>query len=257
MRVALITVHGIGTQGPDFANDFEAAVRAEVLDQRPKLNDDLKFFPAFWQGAIQPEETADDLKISKLPWKRARSLMLSYAADALAYQPSSAHDCYARVNAQLDLALCAAAEWVGEDGVLVIVAHSLGTIVMSNFVWDAQNPGSDGNESYIPSEQAKQALTRIEGVFTLGCPLMVWSLRYDGGGIPISVPFWRNVFSPYDVIGYPIKQINSAYAALPGAQDVQLAVGPWWDRYTPISHIHYLDDSRVIQMVADKIVGLG
>ncbi|MGL1395333.1 hypothetical protein ACSTI7_23310, partial [Vibrio parahaemolyticus] len=69
---------------------------------------------------------------------------------------------------------------------------------------------------------------------------------------PIKVPKWINIYSPNDVIGYPLKGINNSYAAAP-IQDMEMNVGGWLARWNPMSHIAYFDDRKVLDLIANTI----
>lgn len=235
MKLAVVTVHGIGAQKPDFADLFHARLQ--------KLVPGLMCFSGYWQGALEPRERADELKLKA---GALRHLMLSYAGDAIAYQPSSSTGCYEDIHETLDDALARANLVVGKEGKIVIVAHSLGTVVLSNFLYDLQNPGCDGDKLFHASQGALMAVSKLRGIVTLGSPILLWSLRYEKGGVAIKVPKWVNIYNPADVIGYPMNSINETYAYV---EDQKLRVGGLLTRFTPACHTTYFDDRRVIDRV--------
>ena len=104
--------------------------------------------------------------------------------DGVAYQPvpgnadpyDQIHQLVANVLGELDAA-------AGPDAPLSIIAHSLGAVIASNFVWDAQH-------GTLPTPTASP-LGRCETLtnfYTMGSPLAIWGLRYPDFGDPIAVP---------------------------------------------------------------------
>jgi hypothetical protein len=87
----------------------------------------------------------------------------------------------------------------GCDAPLFIVAHSLGTVIASNYLYDLQ---------YIPEKTPDTIKTKIghsplergetlTSFYSFGSPLALWSLRYADFDQPITVP------SPLLVQHYP------------------------------------------------------
>jgi hypothetical protein len=180
--------------------------------------------------------------------------MLEFVGDATAYQLSGNKlDFYANVHARLDSVLSDISDWLANEGKLIWVAHSLGTIISDNFIWDAQNIDSEGNLHHQASVKALDALSKLDTLYTMGSPLLIWSLQRDGGGDPVKIKNWVNIYSPCDIIGYPLKDINDNYKNNTSIVDVPLSVGNLLAHFTPMSHMAYLTDDRVIQIIADEI----
>jgi hypothetical protein len=112
---------------------------------------------------------------------------------------------------------------------------------------------STGNNLYVCTEAALKAIGRIRTLYTCGCPIYLWSVRYDNGGLSINVREWKNIYSPYDVIGWPLKPINTDYGKA-AIEDISMMVGSWWSRWTPMSHGWYLDSKKMQKMVVDSVI---
>ena len=228
---------------------------------------EVKCFANLWKTATQPSEEAlyERLKKRKPKWNLLRQFMVKFVGDALSYQvPSSGgtfkplelsptNEAYPDVHQRLDDTLKAAQEWLGEEGELVIVSHSLGTIVANNFIWDVTHPDSAGAKVFVASDEAKAALKKLQLLVTLGSPLALWSLQWEDQGDPISVENWINVWCPTDIIAYPIKDINPAYGAKANYQDVRMYVGGALTFWNPGSHVMYMDSQKVVNMIASSI----
>jgi hypothetical protein len=132
----------------------------------------------------------------------------------------------------------------------------LGTVIVNNFIWDAQNEGSVGAASYDPSEPGSKFLAQLGALYTLGSPIAVWSLKYPDGGDPISLPqhcVWRNIYCPSDIIGWPVRGINDKYARVRNLTDYRMWVGGLLSRWNPMSHLGYTGNKRVRSMIVADI----
>ena len=84
-------------------------------------------------------EASSELHFEENPLRygRLRDFMVHFTADAVAYQPSphdrSAYDAIHEVVAE---SLAALAERAGPRAPLCVVAHSLGTVIASNYLYD-------------------------------------------------------------------------------------------------------------------------
>lgn len=158
--------------------------------------------------------------------------MIGLSGDGIAYQPlpGNNHDFYDQTHQVVAAELGTSATQAGGDAPLTIVAHSLGTVIASNFIWDAQH-----SRTITPATGASP-LSRCETLtnyYTLGSPLAIWSLRYPDFGEPILVPSpqsvdpgeWVNFFDDDDVIAYPLQVLNARYDAV--VQDREVNVGGW------------------------------
>jgi len=252
-KVGILYVHGIGTQGVNFA-ERDIAAMSRMLGENAEQ---VAFSSYCWQSLIEPRERELMCKNPRLKCKLLRKLLASYGGDALCYQPRHGTDSfYKETHLELDKALLELSGKIADDGRLVIVSHSLGTIIVNNFIWDHQNSDSIGAASYSPSGTL---LDRMSFLYTLGSPLAVWSMRYPNGGKPIDLPdscLWRNIYSPTDIIGWPIKNINKEYAALDGAHDFQMWVGGPLTFWNPASHIVYAENKKVLRMIAEDVMSL-
>jgi len=129
-----------------------------------------------------------------------RWLVTHYLGDAITYEARpSDRELYDRVHQIVAAALHELAEEAGENAPLCIIAHSLGSVVISNFMWDLQvaagvHPRRAGHEpvaEHVAAELGDTPLERGETLawlYTLGSPLALWSQRYDEFGEPVAVP---------------------------------------------------------------------
>lgn len=252
-KVGILYVHGVGTQGHNFADRDIALVR-KMLGAHAEH---VAFSSYCWQWLIEPRERELMNKNPQVCWRFLRRLLASYGGDALCYQPRHGLDSfYKEAHKGLDEALLLLKHKMTSDAKLVIVAHSLGTIIVNNFIWDYQNENSVGAASYEPEGHV---LDKLKVLYTLGSPLAIWSMRFPDGGTPITLPnqcIWRNIYSPSDIIGWPIRTINSAYLTMPNLRDFRMWVGSVLTRWNPASHLAYVRNKKVVKMIANDVIRL-
>ena len=206
-----------------------------------------------------------------------RWLIVHYLGDAISYQAGAVdRDLYDGVHRRVATAVHELAVDTGGDAPLCVVAHSLGTVVTSNFFYDLQaaqglHPTREKKIMVAPMVAAELGDTPLERgetlawLHTLGSPLALWAQRFPDFGDPLTVPHpalarshprvegsWVNVWDPDDVIASPLRPLNSRYGDAV-AEDRTVRVAPWWLGWTPLVHPYYWNDLRVITPIATSL----
>jgi hypothetical protein len=256
-RVAFCLIHGIGAQRRTWADDFVREVRRTVELRWPGV--DVYPLVVWWAPITQRYEDVLTRRYRNgLGWRWLRQLVIGYGGDVIAYQAPSRRDVpppwtYRAVHGRVDRRL----RWLqdqlgaspGNAVPLVTVAHSLGSVIFSDFVYDAQ--AADGTAAL----RTRYGLS-LQGLFTLGSPIALYALRYPHLGFdrPIALEAggtWVNALYRADVIGYPLGPAGPAYAA--AVRDWVLPTR-WWPCYwTPVAHLAYWSDRRLIDRVAAEL----
>lgn len=246
MRVAILTIHGVGEQKPGFANDFHQALVARLV-HNTKL--EVGCFELEWQHLIEPQEDKMKEDLSSLNWDLTRYFALSYVGDVIAYAKDTSF--YKNVHSELNQKLIEVNNWLGDDGKLYIVGHSLGTIIAFNFIYNLQNVEAMGNKIFRAT--STDHMDKLECLFTFGSPLYIYSLQKDHGGSPINVKRWINVYSGFDVIGYPVRTINEEFASASYIEDKKVLCGGLLSFWNPLSHGTYLESKKIQKFIAGVI----
>ena len=267
-RVAVAVIHGIGGQEASFADEMVEATRRafhRLVPEAPR--DALVFAPVHWAPVLQygQDELARRVRSEhELNWNWLRDVMISFVGDGVAYEPT-AHDrrVYDAIHAVMARALHRLALDAGADAPLCVVAHSLGSVIASNYLYDLGKPElvSDEVRAHMTDGPLERGET-FTHFFTMGSPLAIWALHHEGFGCPLTVPStalsahhphlsggWLNFFDRDDVISYPLRQLNEAYAEAV-TEDVGVNVGGLIDRKTPLSHNGYATDEHVVDRMA-------
>jgi hypothetical protein len=278
--VAVAIVHGIGRQKEDFASAIIQHLRMRVrqqLGEDPQEAPRFFFQPVYWAPVLQNEE--DELwgrlrKGGSLGWTGLREFMVDFAADAIAYQPiPGRRDAYDKVHAVFADSLRNLAQQAGPRAPLCVISHSLGTVIACNFFYDLQ---AHSSEKPLIAQSVRQKLgdaplacgETLTLFYTMGCPVALWSLRYDNFGKPIHVPSpklrshyanltgeWVNFYDTADVIGYPLKELNADYR-VEVTSDCPVRVGGPLTFWNPLSHVAYFGDTDVLGPIAEGLVGV-
>ena len=275
-KIAVAIIHGIGSQTPDFADEtitelterFARIIRTQSQD--PAAEVVMK--PVYWALELQDNENELWSRLRKggeLDVLSLRRFMVNFAADAIAYQPApKERDAYDRIHARVAAVLNELAAAAGPTAPLCVLAHSLGTVIASNYFYDlAKQARKKLLGRKVLKEMDDTPLERGETLtclYTFGSPIALWSLRYADFGSPIAVPSpkltthhpalapaaeWINFYDEDDVIGYPLRTLNDAYKAAVKA-DVQVNAGGLLSSWNPLSHNGYWTDNDVTAPIA-------
>ncbi len=123
-----------------------------------------------------------------------------------------------------------------------MIAHSLGTVISSDFVYDQLKGTGVLHQRFL-----------FSNFFTLGSPIALFALQY---GIelfksPIRLECkdgkWINIFDLDDPVAYPLKNLNQAYDAAVNV-DYEVNTGGFG-----ISHTRYFQNQIVQELIAQKL----
>ena len=211
--LGIFVVHGIGIQQPDFADDFIAEMQ-ERLHALGIAADTIQWEPAYWADLLNDRERHlwDTLaRDHDLDWITVRQFFINFFGDAIAYQrePGQPPDMYHQVHQRMHDHLVHLRTALGQqDAPLVIIAHSLGSVIMSNYIWDEQTGQGLGTTPFARMET-------LAGLVTFGSPIPLFTLGLNDivsiAFPPLGLPAplhghaqWLNFFDADDVLGYPL-----------------------------------------------------
>jgi len=128
----------------------------------------------------------------------------------------------------------------GDKESVTIIAHSLGTVIASDFIWDRQDKKDFGD-------------FKLDNFFTMGSPIALFALRWGSElfSKPIRVDdpngCWINILDKDDPIAYPLKGLNKEYynAVL---EDKEVNVGS-----LGVAHVMYWGNEEVHKIIAHKL----
>ncbi|MBI2884656.1 MAG: hypothetical protein HYY15_00610 [Candidatus Omnitrophica bacterium] len=264
MRHVIIFVHGIGEQVTACPEGFSEAVRsafAASVHRRagtPPPDDALVWDDVYWADVTQPDQ--EGLKRRLGIHGRLREFLVGSLGDVVAYSTLPyPPDKYGAIQERFTQAVERAGQLAqeGTEVWLTVIAHSLGTVIASDGIYNLQKSGQ------FPERMV------FGNFFTLGSPIALYGLRYglDRFTKPLRPKVWINAAFPQDLIGYPLKPLNDAYAEAV-TEDLRLTPGggTCWGRAVEqavlacipylgalLSHSWYFTDRRVIGRIADTL----
>ena len=264
--LAVAIFHGMGAFDGNFANsligeiDRRLARRFGGTAEAPQI----VYQPVQWGDVLEPNQAELLRKIlgdPSLGWRKLRSVLVTALGDAIAFHPTpdnrkdydSVRD---RVREQLSVLSNAA----GPDAPLCLIAHSFGSIVATNYLISCQNAETASYEDDSPLVHGRTLATLI----TLGSPLALWSLRSTDYGEPLRLPAaglraqypllegaWLNLYDSNDVLGYPLRNLNAAFAE--AVLDLPVKTAGPLASWSPFSHFGYWDNETVISTIVASL----
>jgi len=274
IKLAILVVHGMGSQTRD---GFEKSTGKMIGLISGALRDggvdpgEAAWKCGYWGDILQDHE--DKLlrrfEWSRLDWKWLRHFVIDNLGDAVAYQrlPCKPDDFYYQIHGRLHRELLELRAATGNQDVpLLVMAHSLGSYIMSNYIWDRQSANQKGKPDPLGGTPFERMET-LATIVTFGCNIAVLSLSlnpYIGLAFPpkeLPPPMaaearWLNFYDPDDVLGYPVKPLCTDYGANQKIEDHCIQVGGIASGWNPWSHDKYWTDSKFIQPAAKQIAAL-
>ncbi len=270
MKLGVLLVHGIGIQGPDWAEGIIRGLRDAVaqelahettLQNPPSVDDMVAIEPAYWEGILRVREErlrslleagerANAGAIGQGIWRqlwhwfrrKEYAFIADYLCDIIGYLHPETQKIIQEELSRALSRLISQSPTQNEPVCLTVVSHSLGTVIASDYIWDTAKA------------KARQNQWLLENLFTVGSPLALFSLKFGGPEEfkkPIRVETehgrWINIYDPDDPVGMPLHALNEAYAQSVH-EDVAVDAGPYL-----LSHAHYFARSSTLRIIGRKL----
>ncbi|MFD2365060.1 hypothetical protein [Pseudoduganella sp. GCM10020061] len=272
-EVAFIVVHGMGETPPSYADKIFAEVERRV----PRSKAHIAMGSVYYQKILQDNETEVWNRVSRhapVNYDHLRRFLLYGFGDAAGLENGKEFDHSPYEMAQLDIArtLLGAREHFATNPRLVLLTHSLGCQVMSNYIYDAQkSEHSRVNlgiwkdiQRFAFAISGRPELTRDEiaflradtctGWISTGCNIPIFVAAHKNMlVIPIRRPNdafrWLNIYDPDDVLGWPLQPLSPGYRDLVEDRVINAGAGmiDWvLKSWNPLSHQAYWGSDEVL-----------
>src|SRR5689334_13880500 len=216
--IGVLVVHGMGTATADFWRPLARAVD-DRLEELGVARGSVAWQPGHWAQHLDASE--EEL------WRRARQggamdfaslrrFVLTALGDAVAYRrvDDGGADVYGAIHESIRGHLRTLRATLGADRPLVVIAHSLGSVIMSDFIWNAQHP----NEHTI-GRAPFECMQTLAGLVTFGSTLPLFSLAVQPivaiefpprelAGPLRAAAKWYNYYDRDDVLGWPLRTLS-------------------------------------------------
>ena len=272
-KLGVLVIHGMGSQEPGFS----APMVAEIQNRLGGVAERVVWKELFWADLLQEREedlwrametaTCDDGHDVPLSHHGLRKFILHSFGDAVAYQKDgSRHDnIYRLIHNRVSECVQSLISLLGEESApVVVLAHSLGGHIISNYLWDRQ---------HIPAGESdpQESIDNLLGLITMGCNMPLFSLAYSEAH-PIQIPgsgitnheliqnaAWLNYYDKNDVFGWPVlpmyaKNLSALtlgeMETYDRIRDFEINVGSIFSSWNPLSHEAYWTDNNFTTPVA-------
>jgi len=279
LKLVVVLVHGIGNTRKDWANKIIPAVERRLKfklkkilgPEAPMTMDEVAVVSyVYWEGIFNDRQNKLKVALDGFPkpvkaggpwwdrllkriwrfFKRIQNEVISnYICDIVGYLHKDAQKAvYGKVSDVLQG--CSSRIDAGPTKIpLTFIAHSLGTVITSDYIYEQNDPKSDMSGPKIMKEHFV-----LDNLFTVGSPISLFSLRFGGPEMftsPVSVESpsgrWVNIFDEDDPVGMPLKVLNEAYNKVVH-KDVLVNSGVYG-----ISHTNYFKrSSKVLDIICQK-----
>lgn len=275
-KIGVIVIHGVGGQGYEkpassadltFSQAMARRVRRNLGDAAARV----AWREVFWSDILQQRQRAffDSIR-DKTSADAPRAFVMSALSDAAAYRRTGdgSAPIYEQLHSRVEKAVRDLQGDIGPEGAVLILAHSLGAHVMSNYIYDLQRFHARTGQGRFGSPL--QDMQTVAGLMTFGCNIPVFLFAYPpedivpiafpGGALPKDrhiMTWWQNFYDKQDIMAYPLGAAAPCYARMVAdrqLRDVPIHLGaPVSDRWDPLSHGSYWDDAELVTPVAHYI----
>ena len=272
MNIGILTIHGVGSQNIEFATPFQNLVNSKL----GKDADQFIWQEIFWANLLLERENHlwESMKLAQqvngepfpLDYSRIRQFLVHNVGDALAYNRMSsrvsskgnAYDLiHNKVGEELEALLGCLKEKEGNQDIypIVVIAHSLGATIMSDYIWDRQQSQK--------VSVLRKPIDTLAGFITFGSTIPLFCLGYESPA-PIDFPVkddwpakrkkairWLNFVDRDDVLGWPLKSFYSSnikqlteeqIRTTELIEDYEINVGGGLSSWNPLCHQRYWTD---------------
>ena len=273
-KIILIPIHGFGYAKEDFYEDI-----VKRLKNKKYIGSDFDSFvhvePIYYEDMFHENSKEYLKKVTKLAGGDIiRKFLVNAFGDAAALEHHSTkkNSPYNLIQERIKNQLKSASDECGLDAPIIIVAQSLGCQVISNYIWDAQNPtpscGIFHHNKRLKNSTSSlgkfQKFSNLKHLITTGCNIPIFLAGFDPKEIkPINISdgnynfTWENYYDKDDSFGFPLKALSQSYKDS-GITDHKInSFGSGFlnfiKSFTVFSHTNYWRDERILRAITKRI----
>lgn len=281
-ELGVVIIHGMGDPEPGFAASLVEGVQRSLGGDAASV----AFEPCFWSDILQVGQNNiwDRLQLAPTPlhFSWLRHWVVGTLGDPAGYLSGyeqrgtpvlqNVHERFAQSLAALEGRLRDP-----DSAPIVVLAHSLGGVVVTNYLWNleraagevgtiapsALHAGARAIARQPTGDTPTQRLETLAGLITFGCNIPLFlppappyeCVRFPRPGLPAKLTAaarWLNVYDPYDILGYPLASLwDDAHGTV--IEDVAMEVGMPGISMTPFSHTQYWSDAGFQALVVAEL----
>jgi len=266
-KLGILVIRGSGGTGFLRQEKFINKVNTQLTKKGVDTNE-IEYEYIDWYEPLQNQQELlldrmFERKELKLKSKLLRKFLITNIADLINYggKPNLSNEIYKKTHKLLHDSIENLRGKVVENAPLIILASSMGTEIMNNYIWDRQH--ANDNDPF--SATSFERFETLAGLFTFGNNIPIFSsstniedlrpIQFPANNIiPVlkNLAVWENYYDKNDPLGYPIKFINESYAAA-NVQDIQVGVGNLLSYWNILSHFGYWTSRKIRNRISDFI----
>ncbi len=265
-QLGLLLIRGSGESGFQRQEGFMEKLGKDLAKRDIDINL-IQHEYVDWYGPLQEEQKGIldrmEEKGIKLKSRLTRNLIITNIGDLINYggKPNLPSNAYEETHKLVHQSMLSLKNKLDDNSPLVILASSMGTEIINNYIWDRQNaegPDPFGNTAF-------ERFETLVGLFTFGSNLPIFASSHDIDAlIPITFPspkldaellpkaVWENYYDKNDSMGYPIKAINSNYSNA-NVVDIQINSGGILTSWNLLSHFGYWKSKNLVKRIGTYI----
>lgn len=262
-------IRGSGESGFNRQEYFIRKLEKE-LDRKGIHMNQLAIELVDWYAPLQiPQESVlrrMEAKGFKLKSRFTRQLIITNIGDLINYggKPNLPSSAYTETHKLVHKSLLELKSQLAESAPLMVLASSMGTEIINNYIWDRQHPSGTDPLGATPFERFEGMV----GLFTFGNNLPIFAASHDIDSLePITFPppqlppellekaVWENYYDKNDSMGYPIKALNANYENA-AVKDIQINTGGLMKSWNLLSHFGYWKSKKLVKRIAGFIESL-
>lgn len=226
-EVVILAAPGMGAVDERFAEPLFAALKESLGSDWSRVHCGTFLCQSHLQMNI--ERVFEAMQKRDMDFLRARKFMLYGLAESAAQlgDIEQRGGNYDKTQQSIYATLEKAAAAVSDNAPVILLSHSVGCSLLSNYLWDAQRPSvnhgvwRDGGPRGVHKGSARDLFLRLKTLshwYTLGASLPLWcaglpreqiqAVTADTRGYNFR---WKNFYHPDDLFGWPLKPLSPSY----------------------------------------------
>ena len=271
MKLAIAVIHGMGSEDQFFSVELKHRITEQYVNfEEGRMEEDLIFQELHWGDLIKEQQQSLLTKVNykkDLTYMNLRELFVDYVGATLAYRKSLYEIIQNRVKENLSQ-LCSHKRVDPDNTPLVVLAHSFGSVIMSDYIYDLQKKQAEATDGKIAGISNLEQFRTLAGFITFGSPMAMFSLQDNsdfakpinvvGADLPEKLQErvkWDNYYDKDDILAYPLKGINDTYNDVVDG-DYEINVGSAATSWNPACHNGYWEDKDFYKPVAKYLAEL-
>jgi len=262
-KLGILMIRGSGESGFNRQEKFLKKLEKKLI-QKGIDPTHIHYEYVDWYGPLQVQQESVLTRMEsagiKLKARVTRRLIITNIGDLINYggKPNLPSQGYEETHKLVYKSMLSIKNNTIEDAPLIILASSMGTEIINNYIWDRQHATGSDPMGISPLERFET----LVGLFTFGSNLPIFAASHlIDSLVPITFPspnlrtelrhkaIWENYYDKNDSMGYPIKALNSNYANAE-VTDIQINSGGILTFWNLLSHFGYWKSKKLVKRIA-------